>query len=1104
MKFKQLYLFLSFLIFILRGADAWALTPGAILYRTSSNGIMYGYSSNYLLDINYGILSHIYPGHVGIYIGKENGEDYVVEALATGIVKTPAKYFVNESLGEKFLGAKIPYALTTAQQIKVVKIAKNLANLNLAYDFNFQKQKGAGDGDWTCVGLIEKIYESANILNPNNLSDLEYDQSRYAIDITPDGFDNSSFVNADGDCFSKTREFSMISRRKDLVLPFPEKVGFNAGREYKGERYFFIPYTQYLQPTLKDVPVNVEISSSFEDKKIRGKTPIISLMLRWSLVNNPMSSIKNTISIISTNAKKVVNKIFKKNSTDLVFNEQKIDENDYYSDIEDEKNNDVVLELKSNEIVDDKNSKISAKSIISEEIDEKKEKEQKNKNDDTLVKAIKNSDNLEDKEPEKQVQTKVDLLQKITVKKQEIETNNEIKDNVSSVVIQNSKIGSGQEPESVNIENVSNDSVLSFTPTALISKVYATGMNDFIELYNPTNYDFDLAEAGFRIEKTKTAENPSIAVRIGKEEDAIYPGGTKIKARGYYLLVRDDASNYFLSRADAIVKRNEFGFTGNGYTLYLGKGAISSSADEDIIDVLGFGNAHFYLGEEPAPEIFDNYYLDRISSSNNNKIDFKLFPSADPSIVWDDYIIDTETEEEAESEIETGEGVEEEPPLANEEGTEENTEVEEETEENSNFSPFLFPEPIINSDLILLNHYDECYGENSYTIGKFDCAAEFGFRHSKYEKNLETPLDLNNLTLSFYFKDNTYLSNASPKLNIVFKNPENQFVSIELQKKLLQIENLPNSKWRYYNTPVFTGEDYSWQHFALVINEAQNYWAVYFNGVETYREEFIQNLPNNYSTLEIWGDMDSMAIDEFALFSVPLTNADINNQIQAQAPFAPYNERPTQKAPELKYYWDFNEGTELINSGGGKEAVDEINGLVLDIGDNEWIWRGEDNTGIKNRWEKDIVVNFPESIQGKDLSLAFWWRNSDDDGRSLISLRYNNHDKFSFAPAPYRRSFYFNGIYGIFSEGLDVDLPNDDNWHYFTFTYDSYRYILKMYVDGQQKRSLPFIWIKDGEEPNNLNIRSELNKVELDDISIWEGTLSDLQIANLYQSTLAQ
>lgn len=80
----------------------------------------------------------------------------------------------------------------------------------------------------------------------------------------------------------------------------------------------------------------------------------------------------------------------------------------------------------------------------------------------TLVKAIKNSDNLEDKEPEKQVQTKVDLLQKITVKKQEIETNNEIKDNVSSVVIQNSKIGSGQEPESVNIENVSNDSVPSF------------------------------------------------------------------------------------------------------------------------------------------------------------------------------------------------------------------------------------------------------------------------------------------------------------------------------------------------------------------------------------------------------------------------------------------------------------------------------------------------------------------------------------------------------------------------------------------------------------------------------------------------------------------
>jgi hypothetical protein len=61
-----------------------------------------------------------------------------------------------------------------------------------------------------------------------------------------------------------------------------------------------------------------------------------------------------------------------------------------------------------------------------------------------------------------------------------------------------------------------------------------------------------------------------------------------------------------------------------------------------------------------------------------------------------------------------------------------------------------------------------------------------------------------------------------------------------------------------------------------------------------------------------------------------------------------------------------------------------------------------------------------------------------------------------------------------------------------------------MYIDGQEKKSFPFVWIKDGEEPNNLLIKSELNSVELDDVGIWEGALSGQQVANLFQQTLAQ
>src|SRR5680860_400426 len=93
-----------------------ALTPGALIYRTSSDGKMYGYSDDSLLEINeQGILEHIHSGHVGIYGGRENGEDYVVEALAGGIVKTEARYFINEANNEELLGAKLPTKATALE-----------------------------------------------------------------------------------------------------------------------------------------------------------------------------------------------------------------------------------------------------------------------------------------------------------------------------------------------------------------------------------------------------------------------------------------------------------------------------------------------------------------------------------------------------------------------------------------------------------------------------------------------------------------------------------------------------------------------------------------------------------------------------------------------------------------------------------------------------------------------------------------------------------------------------------------------------------------------------------------------------------------------------
>lgn len=1107
---------------------ASALSPGTLLYRTSGSGLMYGYSSRELLGIKRGILQHIYPGHVGMYIGEEDGIHYVVEALAGGIVKTRAEHFVNEAADEKFIGAKIPKEANFSIRLKAVKIAKALAEKNLGYDFSFQKQKGPNNSDWTCVGLVEKIYESAGILNPNNLDELVYDSDNYAIDITPDGFDNISFINSEGDCFSSKREFSKIAARKNLILPPPEKIGFNAGRLYKGERYFFVPYTQFLQTSLKNEKVDIKLSSSFREKDIRGKTPTLGLMLRWSLVNNPLSSIKaiadNTISAV----RKYTKKIFGKNedslsldSFDLLEDDSVIakQSNDSYTIVnksnegqngsvgEAREEHDIILinEDVNNEASTPHNSKIVAggdKQIV----EAKNNKGTVADNDLNINTDKANQDSgvsLKTKSPDKSALV---VLKQDALSKEKIEIEKKpAKPSAGSLKLADSKIKIGTKPEEAvkpGEENSSNNS--GGTPSAYISKVYSTGMNDFIELYNPNDFDFDLAEAGFRIEKTKTADNPSIVMRIGNESDGIYPGGTVIKAKSYYLMVRDGASPYFLNLADAIGKRREFGWTGNGYTLYLGKAAISSSDDADILDALGFGAATYYQGTQPAPEISDNYYLNRVAFDNDNYTDFSLVASSDPSISWDDYIDQGDGGDN--NQEPGGEGGSEDGSASGEDGDAGSGGNEGGDNNNgaSDFSPFVFPGTIEASHISHLWHFDECYGEQDYTVGIFDCALSVSYSSPEFIKELDPEIDLNKFSLSFYYRDHSLNKKNQPRIRLKLSNDNDHLVEVLLEKNLMQITGLPNTLWRYYKTPVFSEDDYNWRHFALVVDKEAGYWATYINGVEICRHEFIESLPSNFNLLQINDDTGLASIDELVFWSEALSSSDINQIIDSRAPFEPYPKRTSQKYPALKYFWNFNEGHEKVNEGGGNEALDEVEGLLMNLPEDSWIWKDSNNTGIKNKWGKDIDLSLSSALSSSDMSLAFWWRSSfyPNDGRSRVGLYFNDKPKFVLTPSYYRRNYWFNDKEGLFSDGENTDFSKDEAWHHFIMTYDSYRYELKLYIDGQIKKTLENIWIAENELPNRLLIKNELNYVELDDLAIFEGTLSAIQAAKLYQGTL--
>jgi len=157
-----LFLFFRFSFVFAKGE---IMPAGTLLYKSAPKGNVYGKNIDVIFKIN-----KLFPpdfelnsGHTGIYIGNIHGVDMVVEAVPGGVTMDPLKYFVNLENGEKFLGAKIPKNTSKSQRKAAAAIARALAKLHLKYDYSFRHQKGPNSGQWTCVGLTEKAYESADV-----------------------------------------------------------------------------------------------------------------------------------------------------------------------------------------------------------------------------------------------------------------------------------------------------------------------------------------------------------------------------------------------------------------------------------------------------------------------------------------------------------------------------------------------------------------------------------------------------------------------------------------------------------------------------------------------------------------------------------------------------------------------------------------------------------------------------------------------------------------------------------------------------------------------------------------------------------------------------
>ncbi len=131
----------------------------------------------------------------------------------------------------------------------------------------------------------------------------------------------------------------------------------------------------------------------------------------------------------------------------------------------------------------------------------------------------------------------------------------------------------------------------------VISEIYST--NDWIELYNPTDTDVDLASSSYRIERSTGSSY--YFMEFGNTEHGRFFGGTVIPAQSHYLIVDKDNLQSLKNKADAMIGANRDFALNKNDIVSLASGHVSSSTDDDIIDLVGYGQSSFYEGEGTAP-----------------------------------------------------------------------------------------------------------------------------------------------------------------------------------------------------------------------------------------------------------------------------------------------------------------------------------------------------------------------------------------------------------------------------------------------------------------------------------------------------------------------
>jgi len=598
------------------------------------------------------------------------------------------------------------------------------------------------------------------------------------------------------------------------------------------------------------------------------------------------------------------------------------------------------------------------------------------------------------------------------------------------------------------------------------------GSNDleWVELYNPTEEKIDLSIKEIYLTYFSSLKNWNEPYKPTVDKRKLTGN---IQAKGFYLIKIDGEGS--LSSYDY-----DWGYLGNANTLNDLNGSVAifsfdpeaktlEEAEEGKIDGVGWGNINYVKEGDSILNVNTGVSIERkaVSTStaetmSTDGVHNKLGNSYDSDNNNNDFIIKSISNPQT-------------------------------------LSSSREPRSQISEGLVNLWHFDECKDatssdsigfanfnnkDNKWEVGKWGCSIKQYVNYESVSTTFINNLDLNNFTISFYYK--FPYDNSRPYFR--FFNDSGDQLKMLFYPYYMEVWGLPHIiSWRYGDIEWPYGNN--WHQASLVINNDMNYWILYLDGDEFYRESMDYDM-FNVDSFEINGDNNYNLIDEMGIWNRALGDEEIKDIFNKDLPLSPNTERDPQEVAQKINYWSFDEGF-------GTTTYDIIGNNDLEINNFLWEVNGYASSSIWQTYHSQYKINkyLNTEINYQDLSIDFWWKNgsSPNEGRGSIVFK-SDSDKKMFGITPtYIDTYYYHNGDAFFAGG---SIPNDSEWHHLALVYDSYLYQSSFYVDGIEKATSSLIWFK--EPITKLEIYGENYKQEIDEITFWKGALSSAQVLDIY------